>query len=264
MTFNLLQKTTHITQIPYRMAFAGGWIDQPLLSKLNPTPPGSMVVVSLTPDNQFLDRCGMGTSTRKVALQIWGNELPKREPAALMRELYSAENTGKPAPSGSQDMAGIIYPGINRLDYDSTFEGGYFPIHIETNQDPDVVKWLENMISIVPVNQRPLGYDPLQKQNLDPVWIQRLGQTGKDCFNAIATKDAIGLGASMNECMVCWQNILPNTVIDSKIDVDLLEILSTYQKRYYGAMYSGCGGGYLYIVSDEHVPNSFKVKIRIA
>jgi hypothetical protein len=206
----------------------------------------------------------MGTSTRKVAMQIWGNELPKREPAALMRELYSAENVGKSAPSGSQDMAGIIYPGINRLDYDSTFEGGYFPIHIETNKDPDVVSWLEKMISIMPVNQRPFGYDPLQKQNLDPTWIERLGQTGKDCFNAIVTKDAIGLGASMNECMVCWQNILPNTVVDSNIDVDLLEILSTYQKRYYGAMYSGCGGGYLYIVSDEPVPNSFKVEIRIA
>jgi hypothetical protein len=246
------------------MAFAGGWIDQPLLSKHNPQPPGSMVVVSLKPDVQFLDRCGMGTSTRKVAMQIWGNELPKREPAALMRELYSAENVGKSAPSGSQDMAGIIYPGINRLDYDSTFEGGYFPIHIETNKDPDVVSWLEKMISIMPVNQRPFGYDPLQKQNLDPTWIERLGQTGKDCFNAIVTKDAIGLGASMNECMVCWQNILPNTVVDSNIDVDLLEILSTYQKRYYGAMYSGCGGGYLYIVSDEPVPNSFKVEIRIA
>jgi hypothetical protein len=197
-------------------------------------------------------------------MQIWGNELPKREPPALMRELYSAENVGKSAPSGSQDMAGIIYPGINRLDYDSTFEGGYFPIHIETNKDPDVVSWLEKMISIMPVNQRPFGYDPLQKQNLDPTWIERLGQTGKDCFNAIVTKDAIGLGASMNECMVCWQNILPNTVVDSNIDVDLLEILSTYQKRYYGAMYSGCGGGYLYIVSDEPVPNSFKVEIRIA
>jgi hypothetical protein len=206
----------------------------------------------------------MGTSTRKAAMQIWGNELPKREPEVLMRELYSAENIGKSAPSGSQDMAGIIYPGINRLDYDYAFEGGFFPVHIETNNDPNVVSWLEKMISIVPVNQRPLGYDPLQKQNLNPTWIQRLGQTGKDCFDAIMAMDPIGLGASMNECMVCWQNILPNTVLDSNIDVDLLEILSSYQKRYYGAMYSGCGGGYLYIASDKPVPNSFKVEIRIA
>jgi hypothetical protein len=264
MTLNLQQKTAQTTQIPYRMAFAGGWIDQPFLSKHNPQPPGSMVVVSLEPTINFLDRCGMGTSTRKVAMQIWGNKLPKREPAALMHELYLAENGGKSAPSGSQDMAGIIYPGINRLDYDAAFEGGYFPKNIETNNDPNVVSWLENMISIVPVNQRPLGYDPLQKQNLDPTWIQRLGQTGKDCFNAIVAKDPVGLGASMNECMVCWQNVLPNTVLDSSIDVNLLEILSSYQKLYFGAMYSGCGGGYLYIVSDKPVPNSFKIEIRTA
>jgi hypothetical protein len=264
MTLDHQQKNAQISQIPYRMAFAGGWIDQPFLSTLNPQPPGSMVVVSLKPNIQFLERCGMGTSTRKVAKQIWGNELPAGDPAALMRELYSAENVGKAAPSGSQDMAGIIYPGINRLDYDSNFEGGYFPIHIETNNDPDIANWLENIISILPVNQRPNGYDPLQKQNLDPTWIQKLGQTGKDCFDAIVAKDPISLGTAMNECMVCWQNILPNTVFDPGIEVDLLEILTSYQKHYFGAMYSGCGGGYLYVVSDKPVPNSFKVEIRIA
>ena len=36
-----------IGRIPYRMAFAGGWIDQPFVSKHNPSPPGSMVVVAL-------------------------------------------------------------------------------------------------------------------------------------------------------------------------------------------------------------------------
>jgi hypothetical protein len=206
----------------------------------------------------------MGTSTRKAAMQIWDNELPVGDPAILMRELYTAENVGKLAPSGSQDMAGIIYPGVNRLDYDFDFDGGFFPIHIESNNDPEIAHWLENIIYLVPVNQRPLGYDPLQKQNLDPTWIQRLGQTGKDCFDAIVAQDPTGLGSSMNECMVCWQNILPNTVFDPSIDVNLLEILTAYQKHYFGAMYSGCGGGYLYVVSEKPVPNSFKVEIRIA
>jgi hypothetical protein len=27
-------------------------------------------------------------------------------------------------------------------------------------------------------------------------------------------------------------------------------------------MYSGCGGGYLYVVSEEPVPGGFKVKVR--
>lgn len=265
MTLDLKPNKVNLTwNIPYRMALAGGWIDQPFISRHNPQPPGSMVVVSLKPTIQFMDRCGMGTSTRIVAMQIWGREIPEGDPASLMRKLYAVENDGKPAPSGSQDMAGIIYPGISRLDYDFNFEGGYFPIHVESNNDPDVAKWLENVITMVPVCQRPEGYNPLEEQNLDPAWIQRLGQTGKHCFEAIISKNIQALGASMNECMICWQNILPNTVRHPTITIDLMEILAYYQKRYIGAMYSGCGGGYIYVVSNESVPNGFKVNIRLA
>ena len=40
-----------IGNIPHRLALAGGWIDQPFVSRLNPAPPGSMVVVSLEPND---------------------------------------------------------------------------------------------------------------------------------------------------------------------------------------------------------------------
>ena len=128
--------TDIIGKLPYRMAFAGGWIDQPFVSQHNPTPPGSMVVVALEPTCRFMDRCGMGTSTRKVAARLWGDGLPAGDPAALVRELYAAENAGLAEPSGSQDMIGLIYPGVNRLDYRFDHEGGYFPAHIESNNDP--------------------------------------------------------------------------------------------------------------------------------
>ncbi len=70
--------------------------------------------------------------------------MPERDPAELVRELYAAENKGKAEPSGSQDMAGLIYPGVNRLDYDFNYEGGYFPVHVESNNDPQVAHWLED------------------------------------------------------------------------------------------------------------------------
>ena len=98
--------TDVIGRLPYRMAFAGGWIDQPFIWQLNPTPPGSMVVVGLEPTFRFMDRCGMATSTREVAQRLWHEALPGRHPAQLMRELYEAENADKPEPSGSQDMDG--------------------------------------------------------------------------------------------------------------------------------------------------------------
>ena len=249
--------------IPYRMAFAGGWIDQPFVSQLNPEPPGSLVVVAIEPTCRFMDRCGMGTSTRKVAATLWGDELPAGDPAHLVRQLYAVENQGKPEPSGSQDMAGLIYPGINRLDYDATFEGGYFPSHVESCRDPKIARWLEGVIYMIPVSQRPDGYSPLGIKNLDPEWIHRLGQSGNDCFTAILTKDLTGLGESMNESMRCWEAILPNTVRHPTISVDLMGLLAYYQQRYAGAMYSGCGGGYLYVVSNEPMPGGFQVKVRV-
>jgi len=254
--------TAVIGNIPYRMALAGGWIDQPFVSRLNPTPPGSMVVVGLQPTCRYMDRCGMGTSTRRVALHLWGNSLPQGEPLGLVRKLYAAENEGKPEPSGSQDMAGLIYPGVNRLDYDSDVEGGYFPAHIESCNDPEVARWVESVFYMVPVNQRPDGYNPLEIKNLDREWIRRLGQSGKDCYAAILARDLRRLGESMNECMRCWDAILPGTVRHRTIHFDLMAILEYYQRRYPGAMYSGSGGGYVYVVSEEPVPGGFQVSVR--
>jgi hypothetical protein len=254
--------TRVIGNIPYRMAFAGGWIDQPFVSRHNPDPPGSMVVVALEPTFRWMDRCGIAGGTRAVAMEMWNGLMPDGDPARMARELYAEENRGKPEPSGSQDMIGLLYPGVNRLDFDARSEGGVFPRHIESNDDPVVARWLERVIHVLPVAQRPDGYNPLGKKNLDPVWISRLGRTGKDCYDAIVRCDMAALGDSMNECMRCWEYILPQTIRHPAITVDLPGILRFYQERYEGAMYSGCGGGYLYVVADEPVPGSFTVQVR--
>lgn len=251
-----------IGRIPYRMAFAGGWIDQPFISRHNPQPPGSMVVVAIEPDFRWMDRCGMATSTRAVATCLWKGDSPSGDPALRVRELYEEENRGRAEPSGSQDMIGLLYPGVSRLDYDAGHEGGLFPRHIESNTDPDVARWLESVIRVVPIAPRPDGYSPLGLQNPDSAWIARLGRSGRDCFNAIVSRDMAALGDTMNMCMRCWQTILPHTVRHPALTVDLAGILDHYQSTYAGAMYSGCGGGYLYVVSDVPVPGSFTVRVR--
>jgi hypothetical protein len=259
-----LELTDVIGRLPYRMALAGGWIDQPFVSQHNPTPPGSMVVVGLAPFSPFMERCGMGTSTRRVAAELWGQTLPDRPPAELVRELYDAENSSRREPSGSQDMIGLVYPGVNRLDYDFTHQGGLFPVHVESNNDPQVARWLERVIHVLPVAPRPAGYNPLGAKNLDPAWIQRLGRSGRDCYEAIVGQDLAALGGSMNECMRCWEAILPQVVRHPCITTDLMGLLGYYQSRYAGAMYSGCGGGYLFVVSEEPVPGAFTVQTRFA
>jgi hypothetical protein len=258
------QITDVIGAIPYRMAFAGGWIDQPFVSRLNPHPPGSMVVVGLEPTFRYMERAGMSTGTRKVATRLWNGRLPQGEPERLVRELYEEENRGLAEPSGSQDMIGLIYPGVSRLDFDAAHAGGVFPVHIESNNDPAVARWLEGVVSMVPVAPRPEGYNPLVTKNLDPQWIRRLGQSGKDCYSAIVARDLKGLAASMNECMACWESLLPCVLRHPTLTVDLAGLLKYYQARYPGAMYSGCGGGYLYVVAEEPVPGAIRVTVRTA
>ncbi len=248
--------------IPYRLALAGGWIDQPFVSRHDPEPPGSMVVVSLEPGQTFMDRSGLATSTRDSAIRLWGDDLPAGDPAALVRELYAEENKGRADPSGSQDMAGLVYPGISRLDYDFRVEGGVFPAEVESTTDPGVVAWLERAVWLIPVAPRPEGYNPLGTKNLDPHWIRWLGRSGRDCYDAILKKDVIAFGAALNTCMACWEAILPETVRHPAIHTDLKAMLSDYQSWYPGAMYSGCGGGYLVVASEEVIPIGLKVKIR--
>jgi hypothetical protein len=255
--------TDIIGGLPYRLALAGGWIDQPFVSKLNPSAPGSMVVVSVEPEFRWMNRSGICGSTREIALELWAGELPDKAPEELVRELYMAENEGKAEPSGSQDMIGLVYPGVSRLDYDFEYQGGIFPKHIESNNDPAVAKWLGEVLNVVPVEPRPEGYNPLEQKILDSEWIRRLGQSGRDCYDAIINRDIERLSASMNECMECWEAILPGTVRHPTLKVDIMALLKYYQAKYYGAMYSGCGGGYLYVISEESVPGAFKVKFRV-
>jgi hypothetical protein len=251
-----------IGHIPYRLALAGGWIDQPFVSRLNPKPPGAMVVVAIEPTFRAMDRSGLATGTREIASRRWNGRLPARPPADLVRELYAAENAGKSEPSGSQDMIGLIYPGISRLEYDAAVEGGVFPAQIESMQDNATARWLEKVLHVLPVAPRPDGYNPLGEKHLDPSCVGQLGQTGKNCFAAIAQRDMRGLGKSMNDCMHCWATLLPHTVRHPSLNLDLLALLRVYQARYFGAMYSGCGGGYLLVIADELVPGAFQVQVR--
>ena len=250
--------------IPNRLQLTGGWIDQPFVSQHNPKPPGSMVVVQIEPNFRPMDRSGIASGTRAIAMKLWNGKLPNRPLDELVRELYEAENKGKAEPSGSQDMIGLIYPGVNRLDYDFNVHGGVFTSHIESCNSAKVARWLSNVLHLIPVESRPEGYNPLGIKNLEPKWVAKLGQSGKDCYDAIVKMDAKKLGASLNLNMKCWEVLLPHVVRHPLLRVDLMPILKAYQNQYLGAMYSGCGGGYLIVVSEKPVPGAFKVNVRVA
>ena len=229
--------------IPNRLQLAGGWIDQPFVNRHNPKPPGSMVVVQIEPDFRPMDRSGITSGTRHIAMKIWQDKLPNRPPEDLARELYKAENKGKAEPSGSQDMIGLIYPGVTRLDYDYKLQDGVFPSHNKSCNNPKVARWLSKVLHLIPVEPRPDGYGPLGIKNLEPKWVAKLGQSGQDCYNVIVKMNAKALGTSLNLNMKCWETLMPHIVRHPALRVELMPILKAYQQQYLGAMYSGCGGG---------------------
>lgn len=248
--------------IPNRLQLAGGWIDQPFVNRCNPKPPGSMVVAQIEPDFRPMDRSGIASGTRAIALKLWRGQLPNRPREELVRELYEAENRGKAEPSGSQDMIGLIYPGVNRLDYDFSVQGGVFTSHIESCHSPRIAAWLSRVLHLLPIEPRPERYSPLGVKRLRPAWVAKLGQSGRECYDAILKRDVHQLAASFNMTMQCWATLLPHTVRHPALRVDLLKILKAYQSQYPGAMYSGCGGGYLIVASEAPVPGAFQVTVK--
>ena len=125
-------------RIPYRIDLAGGWLDQPFVSKFHP---GSVITISIEPDYEFNDRSGMSTSTRKKAIELWQTDLPDGNLEKMAKILFCYDNApGSEYISGSQDSIGIVFPGLNRLEYK---KGKYWPSKIEHIAHSDILEWLE-------------------------------------------------------------------------------------------------------------------------
>jgi cytidyltransferase-like protein len=239
-------------RFPYRLCLAGGWIDQPWVSKISP---GSVVVAQIWPSIDFNNRSGLATSSREVGIKIWGDRYPDGDPEKNAKLLFGAENPpGKEYISGSQDHLGLLMTGVNRLYYN----GGYWPEKIDSTIDKDICDWLSDVVHLVPLKPRPAGYDPLKEMNLEKELVRQLGESGNYCWESILKKDIKGLGKAMTDTLLLWKKILPLTVPD-----DILEELEiNYFPNYYGALTSGSGGGYIFVVSEMEIEGAIKIRVR--
>jgi cytidyltransferase-like protein len=236
-------------ELPYRICLAGGWIDQPWVSKYHP---GSVVVVNIHPTREFNLRSGMATSTRNVWQRLAPYNLFADDPVELARLLFGYENPpGTRYVSGSQDHLGLTLPGASRLYYN----GEYWPERIDSISDDAACVWLERSLLLVELFERPDGYDPLVEQNITTEGVKRLGAAGDLCWEAIVQKDIRKLGRALTETHESWAQILPLTT-NAEIEAEMAKYPS------HGRITSGCGGGYIVMATDEDYPNSFRVKVR--
>jgi hypothetical protein len=237
---------------PYRVCIAGGWIDQPWVSKLHP---GSVVVAQVRPTVNFNDRSGMATSSRKIALELWEGKIPGGDPLRNAKMLFGAENPpGSKYISGSQDHLGLLMPGINRLYY----KGDFWPSSIDSCRDPEICHWLESVLYLIPMEPRPEGFDPIAIRNLDKSSVKELGDSGNECWESILNRDVYGLGKALTKSFLAWRKILPHTVPDEV----MRELETKYLPNYPGAITSGSGGGYVLVASDREIPGSIRIKVK--
>ena len=143
-------------RMPYRIDLAGGWLDQPFVSKHHP---GSVLTVSLEPTVDFNTRSGMATSTRNRALELWGPGLPLGDPHKIAKALFCYDNPpGTKEVSGSQDAIGLVFPGLAKANY----EGNYWPSSIESVTDEDTLHFVERSLQLIPLTPRGDGYSVLE------------------------------------------------------------------------------------------------------
>jgi cytidyltransferase-like protein len=239
-------------RIPYRIDLAGGWLDQPFVSKHHP---GPVLTLCIEPDVEFNDRSGMATSSRKKAIELWSTNLPEGDPEQTARLLFSYENPpGKPWISGSQDAIGIVFPGLNRLFY----TGDYWPSAFDRVCDGTTFDWLEEHIRLIQLFPRRAEYDVLADTRITPERAQALSEAAESCWQAILQRDLPAFGRAVRESFEAQTAMFPNMYPE-----EIAQQINALKGLVWGYKISGAGGGgYLILITDREIPNALRIRIR--
>lgn len=241
----------NISTMPYRLDLAGGWLDQPFVSELCA---GPVITVSLEPSYEFALRSGMGTSTRDAAHALWGPRLPAGHLETLAKNLFCCENPpGDPYVSGSQDAIGLVYPGINRLDY----AGKYWPETITSRCDEDSIRFVESCTTLVPLAPRHPVYHPEKNAALSQSKVQRLSEASDLCWQAINARNIVEYSKAVQESFAAQVSLFPD-MITPEVQI----ALDGYSEALGYKLAGAGGGGYLVVVHKELPEESIQLRIR--
>jgi len=240
-------------RIPYRLDLGGGWLDQPFVSKYWP---GAVITISIEPDIEFNDRSGMSGSTRRKAIQLWQTDIPDGDPQVLAHTLFCVENPpGTSYVSGSQDAIGIVFPGLNRLDYAS---GEYWPGKITPVNDPQILDWIEDHLWFITLPPREGNFNVLDETDISVEGAQALARAADDVWDTLLARDLQGFGRAFRASFDAQVAMFP--LMKSRTVRDTIEI---YRERALGWKLAGAGGGgYLVLVSERPVENAIRIRIR--
>ena len=241
-----------VNTMPYRIDLAGGWLDQPFVSRFYP---GSVITISLHPTLEFNERSGMASSTRRAAIELWGPRLPVDNPEKIAKVLFCYDNPpGTQEISGSQDAIGIVFPGLSKSDYD----GEYWPQKIHSIQEEAVITFIEKSLYLFPLGPRHTGFSVLRNTFISRAGAKALSDATQSCWEAILSRDVQGFGRYVRESFEAQVAMFPDMVTES-----MMELIHSYQNSTLGWKVTGAGGGgYVIFVSEKPLPNAVRINIR--
>lgn len=246
-------RNTVKSQLPYRLDLAGTWIDQPYVSKFSP---GWALTISLEPTIEFVERCGMSTSTRNAARKIWPYQLPNYNSEMLAKLLFCFENEPNKNEhvSGAQDAIGICMPGLCRHYYNNN----YWPEKIESCLDEDVLCWLEEHLCMMLMFPRRPGITVVENSHLCEENVKELADAASRCWDAIMRKDLQGFAASFKASFEAQVRLFPGMMAEG-----VAEEIEKYKDKVLAWKMPGAGGGgYLAMVCEKPLEGSIRIKIR--
>jgi galactokinase/mevalonate kinase-like predicted kinase len=224
---------------------------------------GPVITISVEPTHDFNNRSGMSSSTRKAAIELWKTQIPDGNRELLAKTLFCFENPpGTKDVAGSQDAIGVVFPGLNCIEYGEP--GSYWPSRIETILNDDVLAFLESRLWLMPLGERDSGYSVLENTRIETAAAAAaLAAAAANLFLAATNKDAHGVGKAMTASFEAQVEMFPNMTSNS--------IQNTIQQCYtespsiLGHKLSGAGGGgYLVLFSEHPIDNTLQIKIRRA
>ena len=249
------RSTTELRQrdfLPYRIDLAGGWLDQPFVSKHYP---GPVITISLEPTLEFNERSGMASSTRRHARELWGHKIPPGNYEKLAKVLFCYDNPpGTEVISGSQDSIGLVFPGLAYAYY----EGAYWPSHIEHRLDEPLLLFVESSIYLVSLGPRFADYDVFENSIFDRERAKALADAAEGHWQAILSQDIVRFGQTMRDGFEAQVAMIPNVMNDR-----VKALIDEYRDRTLGWKLSGAGGGgYMVLVSEKPIPGAIRVIAR--
>jgi cytidyltransferase-like protein len=249
------RSTTELRQLdsmPYRIDLAGGWLDQPYVSKHYP---GPVITISLEPTLEFNERSGMASSTRRHAIDLWGPKIPAGNYEKLAKVLFCYDNPpGTETISGSQDSIGLVFPGLAYAYY----EGAYWPSRIEHRVDESLLHFVESSVQLVSLGPRFADYDPLVDTIFDRERAKALADAAEGHWDAIVNQNLVRFGRTMRQSFEAQLAMFPDMM-----NARIAALIDEYRDCALGWKLSGAGGGgYLILAAEEPIPGAIRVIAR--